>query len=141
MRVPGNGFIKELNDAGTPNADMLLTCGMYISCTCCYIGPKIKHEFEQKVDEAIEKHKKYFEPHVKSMTRATTDIKIWNPSEARGARRDAPQESRALCSRALARAAGPDDARQLEHLDAVLRRHRVHGERLGAAAPRRHARV
>ena len=33
-----------------------------------------------QVDAAIEKHKEYFKPHVKSMQRATTDVRIWNPS-------------------------------------------------------------
>jgi hypothetical protein len=43
------GFVQELNDAGTPNADWLLTCGVFVSCTCCLFLPKIKSEFEHKV--------------------------------------------------------------------------------------------
>jgi hypothetical protein len=61
------GFVEELNESGTPNPDCLLACGMYMSCTCCWLGPKIKAEFEQKVDAAIEKHIGFFKPHVKAM--------------------------------------------------------------------------
>jgi hypothetical protein len=74
------GFVTELNEAGTPDADLLLACGIYMSCTCCMFFPKIKAEFEHKVDEAIEKHLGYFAPHVKSMKRAQTDVRVWNPS-------------------------------------------------------------
>lgn len=73
-------FVKDLNDAGTPNADWLLTCGIFLSCTCCFLIPKIKNEFEDKVDRVLEKHKENFKPHVVSMQRATTSVRIWNPS-------------------------------------------------------------
>ena len=33
-----------------------------------------------QVDAALEKHREYSKPHVKSMQRATTDVRIWNPS-------------------------------------------------------------
>ena len=46
------GFVNELNEVGTPNADMLLTCGIFISCTCCVFLPKIKAEFEHKARAA-----------------------------------------------------------------------------------------
>ncbi len=47
------GFIAELNDAGTPDADLLLSCGIYMSCTCCMFFPKIKAEFEEKARRAV----------------------------------------------------------------------------------------
>jgi len=73
-------FIDELNACGTPNADCLLSCGIFLSCTCCFLFPKIKHEFEDKVDKVLREHREKFAPHVTAMARAETNINIWTPS-------------------------------------------------------------
>lgn len=73
-------FVQDLNDAGTPNFDGLTTVGVFLSCTCCYFMPKLQSEFEQKVDAIIETHRENFKPHVKSMQRASTEVRSWQPS-------------------------------------------------------------